>query len=294
MQTRKPLLLSAAAVAIAALFAATEIRAQLGPVPLPPPRICTATAGSTATATIVAGPDQNGNPNAQFPRLVNCPADCSGAVVFNTNIPLVGQFFRWDFRWTQIGKSAPSQFGLQVASDVAVEGTSPAISGFSAPGQEESSLKLGANDWDSRWLRFSNISSSSSLEAAYFTKPTLGVRPEGVAARSGTSTGTCQLAGAGTQLIETGQPVSNDVVSTVGQCVVQRILDIRRRTTQIVVLEGTGCVVTTENLQIGTGTAVYISPEAEISVPGSKKSCWSSVDPFTGQATLICVTDPAG
>ena len=190
LKITSPVLRFGLMTAVVALLPLTEVGAQLAPIALQ--RTCTA--GSQAI--IVAG--QGGSDTAQFPRAVSCPSDCPGAVVFGTSSTLVGQFLAWEYQWTQIGKSAPSQLGLQVASDVQIEGTSPGVSGWSAPGQDEPSLKLGLNDWDSRWLRSSNISSSGPATFTYYTKTNMLARPEGAASRSGTTTSTCKLAGAGT------------------------------------------------------------------------------------------------
>jgi hypothetical protein len=280
MPDRMHLRLSVLAAMVAGLIAATEVGAQLAPIELN--RTCTA--GSSAT--IVAG--QNSNPNAQFPRLVTCPGDCPGAVVFNTNTALSGQFFAWEFTWTQIGKSAPSQLGLQVASDVQIEGTSPAVTGFSQPGQEESSLKLGLNDWDSRWLRSSGISSSGQSTFTYYTKPNLQARPEGAASRSGSTTSTCLLAGAGTVVTEANQALNNVVRSQAGECTVDRTLDARGRTISMTLVSGPPnlCPIGLFDITIAGDTNIdtFITPDAQITFGTSTRYCFASA---TGGVTCV-------
>jgi hypothetical protein len=282
MQPGKCLLLCAAVIVIAALLAANTARAQLQPVSLQ--RTCTAKDGNKATATIVAG--QNGNANAEFPRLVSCPGECSGAVAIGTGTRLSGLFYAWDYRWTQIGHSAPSQFGLQVASDVQIDGASPKVSSVSAPGQEDSSLDLGEGDWDSRWLRFSNVSSSSSFDATIFTKSSLQPRPEGAAAISGHDTGTCMLAGPGTAVTEKNQPTTNEVVSQAGQCTVSRIVDARGRTVDIQLLPGSPstCQLTTVTVTANfpggqsPGSASFVDPRSQVTFGSNSTYCWPSVN----------------
>ncbi len=205
-----PLLRSGLVAAAVALLPLSEVGAQLVPDVLQ--RACTA--GSQAN--VVAG--EGGNPNALFPRVVNCPADCPGALSIGTGQELAGQFLAWDYQWTQIGKSAPSQLGLQVASDIQIEGASPGLAGWSEPGQEESSLKLGLNDWDSRWLRFPGINAGGIANYTYYTKTNVLARPEGVASRSGNTTSTCKLAGAGTLSGDPNLARPLTVTSTVFGC----------------------------------------------------------------------------
>lgn len=280
MQIRIPLRLWTIAASVTGLICTTEVGAQLAPIELQ--RTCTA--GSSAT--IVAG--QNANPAAQFPRLVNCPGDCPGAVVIGTNTPLSGQFFAWEFTWTQIGKSSPSQLGLQVASDVQIEGTSPAVTSVSPPGQEDSSLKLGLNDWDSRWLRSSGISSSGQSTFTYYTKPNLQARPQGAASRSGTTTSTCLLAGAGTAVTEANQALNNIVRSQAGACTVDRTLDARGRTISMTLVSGPPslCPIGLFDITIAGDTNIdtFITPDSQITFGTNTRYCFAS---STGGVTCV-------
>ena len=275
MQLPKQLHLIGFVITIVALLAASDASAQIAPIPLQ--RTCTA----GTQANVVAG--QNANATAQFPRLVNCPGECPFAVIIGTSTPLSGQFFAWEFTWTQIGKSAPSQFGLQVASDVQIEGASPAVASVSPPGLDDSSLKLGLNDWDSRWLRFNNINASSSLTATYYTKTNLQARPEGAASRSGTTTSTCQLAGAGTVVTEAFQALNNIVRSQAGVCIVDRTLDARGRTVSMTLVSPVPdtlgqCPIALVDILASDNTTLdaFISPDAQITFGTNTRYCFSS------------------
>lgn len=280
MKTRKCLLLCAAVVVvIAALFAATEVKAQIGPA-ITLQRTCTA--GSLGT--VVAG--RNGDSTAEFPQLVNCTsttntADCPGLTLL-----LNGQFLRWDVRFTANAKTSPSLVGTQVASDVEIVA---ALGGTaSTPGLEESSLKVGASDFDSRWLKFSgNNNAGSFFDAIYFTKPGLEARPEGVVFKSGNATASCLLAGAGKAVTEAHQAVSNQVVSQAGNCTVLRTVNARGRTIAMELDPPSqpACTLTTVTVNATNnstnqpaGPPSFADPNSQITFGTNSTFCWPSVD----------------
>lgn len=268
------------------LLTTSEGKAQLA-APITIQRTCTA--GSLAF--VEAGPlitnfNWDAGLNPDFPRVVNCPSqDCAG-----TTLPLNGKFLRWDIRFTPFLKTSPSLVGTQVAADVQIE---TSIGGTaSIAGSQVSALQVGAGDWDSRWLTFpGNSTSNSPFIASYFTGLDVKARPEGVVVKSGNSTATCQLAGAGINTgLDPNQAVA-DLQSFVlpgTDCNVQFNVasdgKVVKGTMQVI---SGSCTVeeTDQPIIIDYQEIVFIGP-VQFTQPGSCNYCWTNT--FGGKSCCNC------
>lgn len=281
---KKTHILFSVVLTIFTLLVASEVRAQLIP-PIAPQRTCTAGTFATIDAGAILG-NPVGQPSGDFPRLVVCPAECQGA-------SLNGQFLRWEYRVTNLPKASPSNVGFQVASDIAIE-AAPQASEISNLCSGISSLKnTGANDCDSRWLRFAGNSNSSELFVSYYTKPGVDVRPEGVVVTSGRSVAGCLLAGAGKQITQPKSGIITQIISQLGPCQIHRNVDGLGFTIDMTLLSGdpAQCVISLQDPPtLANGApAVFGTPDSQITYEGSCTNCYWTRTTFGG-LKQTCVT----
>jgi hypothetical protein len=276
-------------IGVALLFANSEVRAEFADA-VAPQRTCTA--GSLVN--VVAGPCLSGmtcdttNPALarDFPRLVNCPAECDGAIVPGTSNLLSGLFLRWDILFTNIGQVSPSLIGTQVAADISIEAVVGNASA-STPGIEESSLTVGQNDWDSRWLKFpGNSSNNQPFLASYFTQTGPKVRPEGIVIKSGKTIGSCMLAGAGSPSgLDPNQPFYIEETFTMpGPCTVNYSItpDCKAVPDSMQVVEGECTIAqTTEPIDINGYNVDFLAARCSTVAWMQPGSCTYCV-PLTG------------
>jgi hypothetical protein len=87
-------------------------------------------------------------------------------------------------------------------------------------------------------------------------------------------------------LIEADQARTDQVTSQAGQCLVDRTVDLRGRTNEIIP-QTEDCVTSLEQLTLDGApvTGLFVSPNAQITVEGSTLYCWPST--FTGKMTCV-------
>lgn len=91
-------------------------------------------------------------------------------------------------------------------------------------------------------------------------------------------------------LIENFQAVTDQVTTQAGACLVNRVVDLRGRTDEIITEEESDCITSLEQLTLDgqAVTGLFISPNAQITVEGSTLYCW----PSTTTGKMTCVRKP--
>jgi hypothetical protein len=275
--------LFAVVVAITALFAATEARAQLFTGFTDVPRTCNITAYHSPTVTIDAGAltnDPVGSPTGQFPLPVTCPGvDCLG-------YSGVGNFLRWDYRFT-LPTVKNSAAYLTFSTDNDLLATSP-VATVSTPGVGKDDI--GERIFEAVVVRY-NIS-AFPIVASYLTKPGLVPR---VASAGVKSRGFCLIAGAGAPVGEQHQsvPVANVVRTQAGVCTIDRTLDVRGRTISMTLVSPVPdtlnqCPIALVDIKASDNTSVdaFISPDSQITFGTNSRYCFASA---TGGMTCVGV-----
>ncbi len=296
-------------VAITVLFAVSGVRAELWS-PTPPARTC-----NTLCSSVVAGPclsgmqGCNGTLAPDFPRIVNCPAECNGAKDAVTNQLLSGQFLRWDYLIIGTSKCSPSLIGVQVAENVEIEasvggnlsGSVGSVNNAPSPPGTSTEMGVGQNDWDSVWLKFpANATPTNPFLAAYFTQVGVKVGQEGVVTKSGNTIMSCGVAGAGIPAaVNANAALYTDYVfTTPGPCTATYKVtpppDCKAIPNSLQLIEGSSsdCAVTeTANSQIDGKDILNIStacPVVTFTQPGSCSYCVYNT--YGGKTCCTCTS----
>lgn len=282
MQKRASIGLLAIAVVIIVALAYTQVKAADYPlVPVTTvPRTCNLT-----FVTIVAGPDSNCQPNAQFPKHVICPdpVDCPGSDAWIP--PLKGPYLLWEYLFKYIGVN-PSHVLLSVASDIEIAQTVPAAAP-SDPGAGDSTTKLGINMWESRILRY-NANSTNYL-ARYYTVRGIEPRVATAGAIAGKNAAYCLLAGAGTTSLDPNQAIADEKSFQTPGCTI-----VYKVATNDKVIPGSmrivdgqnNCTVVEDNAFTIDGKPVMFMGSAQFTTEGSCNYCWTNTD--GGKSCVWC------
>jgi hypothetical protein len=202
-----------------------------------------------------------------FLTITLCPS--GGACPVPVPCPGGGQCSRWDyqFAWHDVNPSAAL---VSVAADIGIRALSP-TGIITAPGQTESTFKVGANDFGQRWVRFT--SHAQTFNASITTdlaEPVAGT----AGGKAGNKVGFCQIQTPGKESLDPNAAVPTAVVESLACGTVQRNIDSKGYTTSITPLTGT-CTVSTDTLTTGSNQpTLFVDPNTRITFQGSKRYCW--------------------
>jgi len=306
---RRTYILIGTIVAMALLFAISAERAQAQTIP---PRTCSST---NSLGTVTAGPcwagltcDSVTGIAKDFPRTVNCPEECNGAVIPGTTTLLSGLFTRWDYEYKGSATASPSLIGLQVSAETTLKG---AIGGdgnwtnISANLSDycigNSALQMGAGDCDSKWLQISgNCSATNPYKVSIFTDAGYKMGYEGVSFKSGKLVGYCGIQGVSSPgCFDVNRALYTDLTFTMpGPCTVsyQVTPDCKAIDNSMQVIAGDCTVTNTAGMDINSAPVLDIGaacPVVTYTQPGSCNYCIATAGGTSCSTCSTCCINAA-